>query len=142
MVNHNLLVQEVTINAKSVGAIDDYLSERMLATQDELGQKRVDAVWVKGEIRIGVEVEKSKKWARDLDDFVLKIITAIESGKYSQFIIFSDSPAIISGYTVAMRPGTPLRIWNKNQKGIWCVDKTDVVPNWLLEKVSFQLLES
>ena len=140
LVRHNLLVQATTINAMHQGVIDDYFSERMLATQDVLGQKRVDAVWIKAGIKIGVEMELTKKWERDLDDFVLKTITAISDGKYSQFIIFSDSEAIIKGYTEAIKPGVPLRVWQKNEKGLWRVEKTITVPDWLLNKVSFQLL--
>lgn len=139
-VYHNLLAQTVTINSLKEGVIDSYLSERMLAAQDELGQKRVDVAWIKNTIKIGVEIELTKKWERDLDDFVLKIITAIQSRKYSQFIIFSDSPAIIAGYSSAMKAGSPLKIWKKDQKGFWKVEKIDVVPDWLLNKVSFQLI--
>lgn len=140
LLRHNLLAQAITVNSLMAGAIDDYLSERMISIQDASGQKRVDAVWIKAGIHIGVEIELSKKWERDLDDFVLKIITAIQSEKYSQFIIFSDSPAIIAGYSSAMKAGSPLKIWKKDQKGFWKVEKIDVVPDWLLNKVSFQLI--
>jgi hypothetical protein len=43
---HNLLAQEITISAVVSGAVDDYLSERMLSVQDKPGQKRVDACWL------------------------------------------------------------------------------------------------
>jgi hypothetical protein len=39
MVRHNLLVQAATMNALHQGVIEGYFSERMLATQDVLGQK-------------------------------------------------------------------------------------------------------
>lgn len=139
-IRHNLLAQQVTINAMNEGVIDDYLSERMLATKDTSGKKRVDVAWSKADINIGVEIELSKKWERDLDDFVLKIITAIQSGKYNRFLIFSDSPAIISAYSSAMKAGENLRIWKKDQKLFWRVEKTETIPDWLLTKVLFQLL--
>lgn len=112
----------------------------MLATQDKLGQKRVDACWLKATIKIGIEIELSKKWDRKLDEFVSGVINALENNIYSQFIIFSDSPAIISTYSLAMRPNTTYRTWKKNNKGLWQVDEVITVPTWLINKVSFQLI--
>jgi hypothetical protein len=141
LLRHNLLAQEITINALISGVIDDYQSERMLSTQDKPGQKRVDACWLKSTtIKIGIEIELSKKWDRKLDQFVSGVINALENNIYNQFIIFSDSTAIIVGYSTAMKAGSPLKTWKKDQKGFWKVEKTDVVPDWLLNKVSFQLI--
>jgi hypothetical protein len=141
LLRHNLLAQEITINALKSGVIDDYRSERMLSTQDKPGQKRVDACWLKSQtIKIGIEIELSKKWDRKLDEFVGGVINALENNIYSQFIIFSDSPAIISAYSLAMQPDTTYRTWKKNNKGVWQVDEVKKVPAWLVNKVSFQLI--
>lgn len=140
LLRHNLLAQEITINALKSGVIDDYQSERMLSIQDKPGQKRVDACWLKATIKIGIEIELSKKWDRKLDEFVSGVINALENNNYSQFIIFSDSPAIISAYSAAMQPSTCYRSWKKNNKGIWQADEVKTVPVWLINKVSFQLI--
>ncbi len=109
LLRHNLIAQEITINSLLAGVIDDYQSERMLSIQDKPGQKRVDACWLKSIVKIGIEIELSKKWDRKLDEFVGGVISAIENNIYSQFIIFSDSPAIIAAYSVAMQPGVGTR---------------------------------
>lgn len=142
LLRHNLIAQELTINSLIAGVIDDYISERTLAVKDVAMQKRVDVVWKKAQSSIAVEVELSKKWERDLDDFILKIHSAIADKKYDRFIVFSDSKAIVNGYAEAMKPGASVRIWQKNDRGNWKTESTMVVPAWLIDKVSFQLIES
>lgn len=140
LLRHNLLAQEITINSLLVGAIDDYQSERMLAIQDKQGQKRVDVCWLKNSMKIGIEIELTKKWDRKFDEFIGGVINALENNNYSQFIIFSDSPAIISAYSLAMQPDATYRTWKKNTKGGWQIDEVTPVPDWLKNKVLFQLI--
>lgn len=143
LLRHNLLVQSATVNALVLGGIDEYESERMVSIcGDKPGEKRVDACWIKSGIRTGIEFELTKKWERKLDEFVYQIIIALQNKKYDQFIIFSDAQAIISGYSAAMKTGALINIWRKNIKGAWIVDRTETVPAWLSDKISFQLIES
>lgn len=147
LIRHNLLAQEITIQAIRSERISGFETERMfLVDGDKPGAKHPDVVWItKGGLRIGIEVELSAKWARDLDDFVLSIAKALQAttekpSKYSRFAIVSDSPAIIQRYKQAMAPGARLNIWKKNERSHWTADKAIDVPDWLATKVDFQLL--
>lgn len=147
-IRHNLIAQYSTLKALQAGRIVDYMTERMITKQgDKLGLKRPDVVWItKSGSCIGVEVELSAKWDRNLDDFLLKIIRALKSkddksSEYDSFIIISDSEAIINRYKKAMELNAPVRSWIKDGRGHWVIDKNYNVPAWLIEKVDFQLLE-
>lgn len=146
LLRHNLLAQKITIDAIRSGLISGFETERMLAKKgDKSGVKRPDVVLITtNKLRIGIEVELSAKWARDLDDFVLGIVRALDSttheSNFSRFTIASDSPAIIDRYKKAMAPGARLNTWVKNQRNHWVVDKTIMVPDWLILKIDFQLI--
>jgi hypothetical protein len=147
-IRHNLLVQKLTVNAINARVIDDYQTERMFdEAGDKLGIKRPDSVWItNNNIQIAVEVELTPKWARDLDGFILAIITSLEStqkraARFNRFILCSDSRAIIDNYSIAMQPNVPLKLWEKNQRGHWVVVSTISIPSWLIEKIDFKLLE-
>lgn len=148
-IRHYLIAQESTIRALESGVIVGYETERMFLSQgDMLGLKRPDIIWVTNlGSRLGVEVELSAKWERQLDDFVLKIIRALKSNddskpEFNRFIIISDSPAIIKRYQEAMQPGAEGSSWMKNSRGHWVVDKIYKIPAWLITQVDFQLIES
>lgn len=147
LIRHDLLAQSSTVNALNAGAISSYETERMFAQEgDKSGVKRPDVVWLtKSGHRVAVEIELSAKWTRDLDEFVLGIARALQSAsdkpsKYSRFAIISDSKAIVDRYRKAMQPGTPLSLWQKNQRNHWVIDKAIKVPDWLIGKVDFQLI--
>ncbi|NOS97383.1 MAG: hypothetical protein HOP25_02795 [Methylotenera sp.] len=148
-IRHYLIAQTSTINALRAGLITDYQTERMFGVGgDKLGVKRPDVVWVTPTgLRYGIEVELSAKWERQLDDFVLKVIRALKSNgdnssEFSRFVIVSDSPAIINRYSTAMQSGQPLAIWEKSDRGHWVIQKTIRVPDWLISRVDFKLIES
>ena len=146
LLRHNLLAQKITVEAIRTGLVSSFETERMFAQDgDKSGVKRPDVVLVTtNNLRIGIEVELSAKWSRDLDDFVLGILRALDTSThkshYSRFTVASDSPAIIDRYKKAMVPGARLNIWVKNQRNHWVVDKTISVPDWLIQKVDFKLI--
>lgn len=148
LVRHNLLAQKITINAIKSGRFSHFETERMFATAgDKSGVKRPDVIWItKTNLRIGIEVELSAKWSRDLDEFVLGIVNALQDttekpAHYGRFIVVSDSQAIINRYKQAMDPDAKLNIWKKNDRKHWVIDKSDPIPDWLIGKIDFKLLE-
>lgn len=141
-IRHYLIAQEATVSALTSGTISAFMTEREYNDGDETGKKRPDIVWIVSEEKIGIEVELSAKWERRLDDFITGIMRAIKSGDYQRFFIVSDSPAIIKRYAEAMRPGAKTRIWKKNARHHWEVSKEITIPEWVIESVSFNLLES
>jgi hypothetical protein len=148
LIRHNLLAQEITMKAIRSGKITGYETERMfVADRDQLGIKRPDVVWLTSSgQRLGIEIELSAKWGRDLDEFVLGIArglaeSAEQSAKYNRFVVASDCRAIIDRYVQAVSPGAILNSWKKNERKHWVVDKKRQVPDWLAGKVDFQFLE-
>ena len=148
-IRHNLLAQSLTVNAVNTEVITDFATERMFSQGgDRSGAKRPDVVWMtKAGLRIAVEIELSAKWARDLDEFVLGIARALQPtsdkpATYSRFAVISDSKAILDRYRFAMQSGTALSIWKKNERGHWVIEKTIKVPDWLISKIDFQLIEN
>lgn len=147
-IHHYLTAQAATINALRNGVIEDYETERMYSQEgDKAGEKRPDFVWkMTSGLRIAGEIELSAKWARHLDEFVLGIARALhfqsgQQARFNRFAIISDSRAILERYSTAMQPNAPLKLWTKNQRNHWMIDKTIAVPAWLIEKVDFQLIE-
>lgn len=148
LIRHNLVAQRATINAINAGLATEYQTERMLTTiGNQTGTKLPDIVLKSSSnLRIAIEIELSAKWERDLDQFVLGIAHAIQTrnsqpARFDRFAIISDSPAILERYRAAMQPNSPLKLWSKNQRSHWVSDKATTVPNWLIEKVDFQLIE-
>lgn len=148
LLRHNLLTQKITINALNSKAITSFETDRMFMHEgDKPGEKHPDVVWITDTgLRIAVEVELTAKWERDLDEFVIGIVRALEdasdrSAKYSRFFVFSDSPAIIVRYHKAISPSANLNIWKKNHRHHWVIDQVIPIPEWLIEKVDFRLIE-
>jgi len=147
-IRHYLIAQIATIKALNSNSIVSYETERMFGKDgDKLGVKRPDIAWITSNgKRYGVEIELSAKWEKDLDFFVYGIAMALsnkdnESPDYDRFFIISDSPAIIKRYKAAMQPGVNLPMWKKNERGHWAIYKNIKVPEWLISKVDFKLME-
>jgi len=144
---HYLIAQAATLNSLDAGAIVTFETERMFSTEgDKSGIKRPDTIWItKDGLRIGVEVELSAKWAKNFDQFVLGIILALHStnqnkAPFDRFIIFSDSKAIVDRYSLAMQPNSTFSIYEKDSRGHWTAKENKKVPDWLISKISFQLI--
>lgn len=145
-VRHDLLVQQLSLNAIREGVIRQVTTERELNEGDQRGQKRADAVWhLSGGQRLGIEVELSAKWGRKLDEFITSIAATLDphrdSDRLDGFSIITDSEAICERYREAMKPGQPMRRWKKSARQHWIVDDEDVVPHWLSELVDFRVIE-
>lgn len=147
LIRHNLISQHATINSMHAGLAVDYLTERMInQAGNQPGEKIPDVVWLTTSgLSIGVEIELSAKWERDLNQFVLGVIQALSSkndkpAKYDRFAIITDSPAIKKRYSDAIQPETPLPLWKKDDRQHWVIEKTTKVPDWVISKVDFHLL--
>lgn len=146
LLRHSFIAQQVTLDMRKYNICTKYLSDKRLCLRMAGRTKRPDAVWYMfDETKVGVEVELSSKWDRDLDTFVAGIIDLMSeedlSIKMDQYRIFSDSPQLLENYRKAMAPGMPLRKWEKSQLGKWVVSRTEQVPHWLAERVYFSRLD-
>ena len=147
LLRHNLLTQQLTCRSWMNNEIMGFQTEKELSCEgDQPNVKRPDAVWQDAGSLIAVEVELSAKWDRDLDQFIMGVILALQEGedhlsRYDKFLIFSDSAAILSRYKTSMSAGTPLNLWKKNSRGHWEITKTVEVPEWLAGWVEFRMIE-
>jgi len=147
-IRHNILAQSASLNGLKAGTIISYESERMLAAEgDKFSKKRPDVAWAtKSQLRIAIEIELTAKWGQKLDEFILRIAAGLSSaegktGNYDRFMIASDSPAIISRYKDAVKPGAVVSTWKKSPRNHWVQDKTEPVPDWLASKIDFYLIK-
>lgn len=148
LIRHNLISQIATVNLLNAEAIQGYETERMFSMNgDQPNIKRPDVVWhLKNGLWVAVEIELSGKWDRDLDKFIFEIIQALKSdgnniAKLDRFAIVSDSPALQQRYSEAMQPNVSLKIWQKNNRQHWEIKETIQIPEWLITKVDFHLME-
>jgi hypothetical protein len=139
---HDLLTQKYTAQSLKNGTIAGFLTPRQMSRKSDKNAKQHDAIWVlKDNKRIGVEVELSAKWDRDLDDFVRKcIFSASKNGQVDAIGVLSHSPAIIDRYKSALKIGASYQIWEKNTGGKWYVKQTRNVPEWF-SNVIFRKIE-
>lgn len=147
-IRHYLVAQGTTVNALASGVVVDYQTERQIdADGDQAGIKRPDVVWTLpcGK-QIGVEIELSPKWARQLDQFVLGIAWSLAgsqtaSARFAKVVIIADAAVIVRRYKKAMRPGASLAIWKKSSHQRWQIVDTVKVPDWLIDRVHFEIME-
>jgi len=130
------------------GYAEGFETEKVLTQKGgQRGVKQVDVKWMHWEGYIwGVEVELNGQWGRVLDEFILKIINALTPDKsnqsaYDLIIVVSDSPPLLKRYQEAMKPGVLLCKWKKNARGHWDVVEKVVVPDWLINRVKFELID-
>lgn len=146
---HNLLAQRLTLNAMHEGRIAGCLTERQWATLPSRPRyKRPDVLWKDpaGDV-IGVEVELTGKWDRDLDEFVDGVVTeltmsGIHARTLQKFLIATDAKALAARYRKALSPGAGYRTWIKDQRGHWRPEKELTVPDWIDDLVEVRLLDA
>lgn len=146
LLRHNFIAQQVTWDMRRFNICTKFLSDRRLSLRMAGKTKRPDAVWFMfDESKVGVEVELTSKWDRDLDAFVAGIIDLMceedQSIKLDEYRIFSDSPQLLENYKKAMAPGMPLRRWEKSPLGKWVVSRIEQVPDWLAQRAHFSRLD-
>jgi hypothetical protein len=140
LIRHQLLAQKATLTALQSNLIQGYLTERMIdEIGDKLGVKRPDAVFLKEDKKIGVEVELSSKWDRKLDQFLSGIGSAFANKSYDLFMIYSDSPALIERYKAALNE--PITRWQKDDRGHWKAESQVYFPENKRHLVQFKLIE-
>lgn len=132
---HHMLAQTATAKALAENRIVGFATEKELAERSAAGMKQPDVLWTlpTGQ-KVGVEVELSAKWGRDLDTFVLACLKAISKGqegkpaRFDMVAVVSDSPAILKRYKAAFEPGATYGLWQKDERSRWEKVGTQQVP--------------
>ena len=145
-IRHNLVAQELTLHAWKAGVLVSFEPERS-APPTRPGEKRPDAKWVLLSLqRLGIEIELSPKWDRDLDEFVYSIWQSLvsingQAARLDRYALFTDTPAILTRYQKHFRPDAIVTTWAKDQHGKWKPSGELRLPAEVSAKISFELLK-
>ena len=118
---HDLMAQSYTLKNVLSGRILGYQTTLMMRARSSRHVKEPDCVWkmADGEV-IAIEIELTKKWDRDFDDFRRKVVRALDNdSRITRFVLVTDSKAIARSYTEGMKPGTMVPRWKKSVHGKW-----------------------
>ncbi len=148
--HHYLIAQLETIAAMSFD-YDGYLTERMYPysfNEDTIPWKRADVIFKKRCETVfhkkayeltGVEIELTPKWGHKLDQFVTNIIDDIQAGRLHNFLVISDSKAILKRYKEAFTPGKKVARWQKNKVGKFtATGEVLEIPSWASKHIFFR----
>lgn len=118
---HDLMAQNYTVKNGIAGQITKYDTPLTMRAMSTRNVKEPDCAWymTNSEV-IAIEIELTKKWERDFDEFRLKVVNALDNtSRYSKFYLVTDSKAIAKAYKEGMKPGTLVPLWKKNVHGKW-----------------------
>ena len=130
MLRHNLMAQSYTVKNILSGQIKRYQTPLMNPAISTRNIKEPDCIWEMADSEvIAIEIELTKKWERDFDDFRRKVVRALgNDSRITQFVLVTDSKAIAKAYTEGMKPGTYVSTWKKNVHGKWFVSGDFEIP--------------
>jgi len=132
MLRHDLLAQKFTLDNFLNGEITGYETIYTSRDKSENGVKQPDVMWLmKDGRKFAIEIELTKKWLRDFDDFRLKVLRALQEKKYDKFYLVTDSKAIKKDYEAGLKPGTLIDTWKKDKHGKWSTNDQIQVPDWV-----------
>lgn len=144
---HYMLAQMATAKAQAEGLLVGFSTEKELSERSAAGVKQPDVLWnLPTGQKVGIEIELSAKWGRDLDTFVLACLKAISKGpegapaRFDMVAVVSDSPAILKRYKAAFEPGANYGIWQKDERSRWEKIDTQKVPTWAKGRVQWRQL--
>ena len=144
---HDHLAQMATARTVIEGKIAGFKTEKELAEESSKGVKQPDIVWLLGNILMGLEVELTGKFGRQLDQFVYGCIHALignasQRPRFHRIAIVTDSPAIKKRYEQAFAPGAKYQVWSKNSRGYWVSEnQVRTVPDNIKGRIQCQLIE-
>jgi len=144
---HDHLAQMATARAVINGKIAGFKTEKELAEESAKGVKQPDVVWLLDNSLLGLEVELTGKFGRQLDQFVYGCVHALvgnasQRPRFHRIAIVTDSPAIKKRYEQAFAPGAKYQVWNKNSRGYWVSEnQVRTVPDNVKGRIQCQLIE-
>ena len=144
---HDHLAQMATARAVINGKIAGFKTEKELAEESAKGVKQPDVVWLLDNSLLGLEVELTGKFGRQLDQFVYGCVHALvgnasQRPRFHRIAIVTDSPAIKKRYEQAFAPGAKYQVWSKNSRGYWVSEnQVRTVPDNVKGRIQCQLIE-
>lgn len=119
---HDQLVQESTARAMINKTITGYKTPKEIKLKSEPGIKQPDAIWMCGNVTQAVEVELTRKYDRQLDQFVSGCLYLLKSEQFDYISFVTDSKAILKAYQSALSKNSKYSKWKKNDRGIWKIE--------------------
>jgi len=119
---HDQLVQEATAKAIIAGTITSYQSPKEFKEKSEIGIKQPDAIWNTEGVTQAIEVELTRKYDRQLDQFSSGCLDLLRTRKFDFICFISDSKAILKAYQTALSKNSTYSKWKKNERGIWKIE--------------------
>ena len=132
---HYQIAQTATANALKLKTITGFMTELESLKKSKSGIKQPDIIWYTENGRMGIEVELSAKWGRQMDQFIVSCIASLvgDPPMLNEIAIISNSPAIIKRYKNEFKIGAKVNIWKKEIKeekiGDWKITETKTIPN-------------
>jgi len=130
LLKHNLAAQRFTLDALLGGQIKSFETDITSLDMSLPGIKQPDCTWIMVENEAlnaedndlwAIEVEFTRKWDRDFDDFRSKVVRALTAKKFHAFHLVTDVRGIIKGYSEGMLPGTKISQHAKDKNKKWCI---------------------
>ncbi|TIC78483.1 hypothetical protein [Crenobacter intestini] len=139
LIRHDLIAQNIVLKILNNGQTADYITERQQRIKYQNGEHKIfDAIVIDDDgRRNGIEVELTKKFDRQRDQFVRSICDDLMSGHVSRVLIVSDSNAILRDYKLSFEPGAELPIWEKNNRAHYAVARREKIPAEIDGKIHF-----
>lgn len=147
LLRHDHMAQSATATALKKKDIFHYESPSELGQRSADGIKQPDVIWFGENLKMGIEVELTGKWGRELDQFVRGCLIALVSpnngapSRFTQIGIVSDAPAILNRYKKAFLPGARYSVWERDEHSRhWKKVSDSVVPSWIKGKIVWKLI--
>jgi len=126
--------QTATLGALNAGRITGFQVEKEMAPMSFSGVKQPDVAWVVDNALVGIVVELSAKWDRNLDAFVRGCVNMLlpadgQPAHFGSIAVVSDSDVILKRYSRAFQPGELYKVWKKDARGYWGVADTRAIPS-------------
>jgi hypothetical protein len=139
------LAQRATLTALELGDIQACLVGLETAALIGEGVKLPTMLWSMADsTKVGIEVELSSRWGRDLDVFIDKCVTALSPNNgrarpFDQIAVLSDSSSIIKRYKAAFAKGAQYQLWEKDPRGYWQAVDTKTVSEFVAAQMRWHL---
>ncbi len=145
LVSHTLESQIAVSSLLKKGVIDDFETERMWGANNATS-KRFDVIGIKGNQRIGIEIELTPKNGRRFDEMCSGIVKALQAEKDGEhhftYALIYVRESIRVPYQKALQSGSKIGQWHINSGGKWVKTiRHFEVPTSIASRIFFPAIE-
>ncbi len=117
---HDLVVQKIVLSLLKAG-FEGYMTPQEITVHldGRLGVKRPDAIIFSKGVKTAIELELSKKVGREWDTTRFLIAKSLREKMFDEFLIVSNSEAILRRYESELKEGRRVNLWTRNAARQW-----------------------